>query len=106
VRRPGPDGPTDGSPGAAAERTLLAWVRTGLAVCGSALLLARAVQPRHPLAALAAALLGVAAGAAVAGRAAGRYRSGGPPLAPGLLLALTVAALTVGAAALVAVLPG
>jgi uncharacterized membrane protein YidH (DUF202 family) len=106
VRHAGPHGPADGTPGTAAERTLLAWVRTGLAVCGSALLLARAVQPRHPLAALAAALLGVAAAAAVAGRAADRYRSGGPPLAPGLLLALTLASLTVGAAALVAVLAG
>jgi uncharacterized membrane protein YidH (DUF202 family) len=106
-RRPpaGPPGPAlrRPEPGAAAERTLLAWVRTGLVFGGCALLLARLVQPRHPLAALVAALLGLAAAAALAGRAGDRYRSGAREPAPGLLLALTAAVLAVGAAALVAV---
>jgi uncharacterized membrane protein YidH (DUF202 family) len=90
----------------AAERTLLAWVRTALALVGTVLVLARAVAARHPTAALVAALLGTAAAGALAGRAARRYRSGAPAARPAPVLALTVLASGLGVVALLAVLTG
>ena len=96
--------PAGGPPGGAVERTILAWVRTGLAFGGCTLLVARVLPRRHPLAAPVAALLGVALAAVLVGRAGGRYRAGAALLAPATLLALTAAATVLALAALLAVL--
>ena len=92
------------------ERTLLAWVRTALALTGCALLLARLLR-RHPDAAAAAALLGLAVAGLLSARAAQRYRSrkaampaAEAVLAPELVLAVAAAAGALAAAALLAVL--
>jgi Domain of unknown function (DUF202) len=58
----------------AAERTLLAWVRTALSFGGCALLVARLTRA-HPDAAVSAGLLGVGAAAAGIGAASARYRA-------------------------------
>jgi uncharacterized membrane protein YidH (DUF202 family) len=101
-----PAGYASDPPDGAAERTILAWVRTGLAFGGCTLLVARVLQPRHPLAALVAVLLGVAVAAALVGRAGGRYRARAALLAPVTLLALTAAATALAVVALLAVLTG
>ncbi len=88
----------------AAERTLLAWVRTALTLLGAVAVQARAVQARHPLVALVVASSAVAAVGLLLGRASSRYRSGRPPAPP--VLALTVSATGLAVLALVAVLAG
>ena len=100
--------PTDR--GAFRERTLLAWVRTALAFAGCAVLVARLVELRHPAAAPATALLGLAVAAGLAGAAAARYRlSARRPeaLLAGLVCTTTLASLGLAAAGLLmAALPG
>ena len=98
----------EADPGAARERTALAWLRTGLAFAGCLLLLVRLVQLRHPAVALAAAVAGTAGTAALAGAAAAGYRSAlrRARSAPGLVCATAVAALALAATALLVVLTG
>ena len=101
--RPGAPAGT-GPPGVAAERTLLAWVRSSLTLVGGVLVLARAQQPAHPLVALLTGTLGSAAAGLLMARAAARYRSGAETRPP--LLALTAAASALAVVAVLSVLLG
>jgi uncharacterized membrane protein YidH (DUF202 family) len=94
------------APGVAAERTSLAWVRTALSLVAGVLVLARALQGRHPVAALLIGALGIAVAGLIAGRASARYRDGVSPPAPALLFAVTAAASAFALAAVLSVLIG
>jgi uncharacterized membrane protein YidH (DUF202 family) len=97
-------------PGAARERTLLAWMRTVLAVAGCALLVARLAQLRHPAAAPAVAGLGCATAVGLAVAATGRYHRaparGALTAVPRLVCAAAVASLALAAVALAVVVSG
>ena len=66
-------GPWD--PGLQNERTLLAWLRTGLAMVGAALIVARLIATRSPLLGLLLAAVAGVLGSAIACTVRGRYRT-------------------------------
>lgn len=86
-------------PGAQAERTLLAWTRTGIAQAAVGLLLLRFTAPRTPLALLLVLPLLVTAVAlqVAARRRYGRLSAGSDEPAGRLLAAVTVSGVTTAA---------
>lgn len=91
-------GPWD--PGLQNERTSLAWLRTGVALMGAALIVARLSATRSPLLGLVLAAVATVLGLAVVYTATRRYRASARSLRdgaglpdgclPGLVVVLTV----------------